>query len=120
MIRISSINISDNKQVVISLTNIYGIGISRARNICKLHNINFHLKIKDLTDFQLNNIRNEINKLLIEGDLKRQININIKRLIDIKCYRGIRHVKKLPLRGQRTRTNARTKKGPRKLLFIKK
>ena len=114
MARIAGINIPDNKQTIISLTNIYGIGKTKARNICKKNNIDPFKKLKDLNPEELDKIRNYIEKnIKVEGDLKLQVNQNIKRLKEIGTYRGIRHIKKLPARGQRTRTNARTKRGKR-------
>ncbi|WMC20349.1 MAG: 30S ribosomal protein S13 [Enterobacteriaceae bacterium PSpyr] len=116
MMRISGVNISENKNILIALTKIYGIGKSRAKNICLAANINQNIKIKYLKNKQIDFIREYISKFILEGDLRREIKLNIKRLIDINCYRGIRHKKKLPVRGQRTKTNARTSKGPRKLI----
>ncbi|WP_343192526.1 30S ribosomal protein S13 [Buchnera aphidicola (Taiwanaphis decaspermi)] len=113
-VRIAGINIEDNKHTVIALTSIYGIGKSRAKKICYLTKIPENIKIKELSIEQLEKIRLEISKFIVEGDLRRDVTLKIKRLIDLKCYRGIRHKKKLPVRGQRTKTNARTRKGPRK------
>jgi len=98
----------------IGLTAIFGIGRNTAQKICDSVGIAFSKKIKDLTDGDLEKIRDEVNKLTIEGDLRREISMNIKRLMDLGCYRGLRHRRGLPMRGQRTRTNARTRKGPRK------
>lgn len=121
MARISGIDIPKEKRVEISLTYIYGIGLSTSRKILKETNINPDTRVKDLTENEINLIRDFINKnLKVEGDLRRDISLNIKRLIEIGCYRGIRHRKRLPLRGQRTKTNARTVKGPRKTIANKK
>ncbi|MDI9346947.1 MAG: 30S ribosomal protein S13 [Methylacidiphilales bacterium] len=114
MARIGGINLPINKHVSVGLTSIYGIGRSRAIKICTLANVNPSDKIKVLNEEQLESIREQVAKFQIEGDLRREVTINIKRLVDLACYRGIRHKKGLPLRGQRTRTNARTRKGPRK------
>lgn len=116
MARIAGINIPDQKSTVISLTYIYGIGKSRSKLICKNLNISESLKVKELTDNQLAMLRSSVLKFVIEGDLRRTRILSIKRLIDLGCYRGIRHRRKLPVRGQRTKTNARTRKGPRKLI----
>jgi len=121
MARISGIDIPKDKRVEVSLTYIYGIGLSTAKRILKETNINPDIRVKDLTEEQINLIRDFINKnLRVEGDLRRDVVLNIKRLIEIGCYRGIRHRKRLPLRGQRTKTNARTVKGPRKTIANKK
>lgn len=114
MARIAGINIPDHKHAVISLTAIYGIGKTRANDICVAIGIDPATKVRELSDDQLESLRTEVGKYLIEGDLRREVSMNIKRLLDLGCYRGIRHRKGLPLRGQRTRTNARTRKGPRK------
>jgi len=114
MARIAGINIPDHKHAVISLTSIYGIGRTRAATICEATGVDPATKIRDLSDEQLESIRTEVGKYVLEGDLRREISMNIKRLLDLGCYRGIRHRRSLPLRGQRTRTNARTRKGPRK------
>ncbi|WMC18781.1 MAG: 30S ribosomal protein S13 [Enterobacteriaceae bacterium PSpicST2] len=116
MIRISGVNIPENKYTLFALTKIFGIGKSRAKQICLKFNINDKIKIKNLNFKQIEYIREYISNLLVEGDLRREIKLNIKRLIDIKCYRGLRHRNKLPVRGQRTKTNARTSKGPRKII----
>ena len=118
MARIVGIDIPNNKRVVVSLTYIYGIGNSLARVLCKNAKINENTRVKDLKEEDLVNIRNEIKKFHVEGDLRRDNALNIKRLMEINCYRGIRHKKKLPVRGQRTKTNARTCKGPRKTKII--
>src|ERR1041384_1347876 len=114
MARIAGINIPPHKHAEIGLTHIYGIGRTTAQQICDAVGIAYSKKIKDLTDGDLEKIREEVGKLTIEGDLRREISINIKRLMDLGCYRGFRHRRGLPMRGQRTRTNARTRKGPRK------
>jgi small subunit ribosomal protein S13 len=114
MARIAGINIPLNKHTVIALTHIYGIGRSTSKNICLAVNVNPEKKVKDLTDSELEALRIEVAKYKVEGDLRREVSINIKRLMDLGCYRGVRHRRGLPLRGQRTRTNARTRKGPRK------
>jgi small subunit ribosomal protein S13 len=114
MARIAGINIPPQKHTEIGLTAIYGIGRTTAQQICNNCGIPFSKKVKDLTDSDLEKIRDEVNKLTIEGDLRREQSINIKRLMDLGCYRGFRHRRGLPVRGQRTRTNARTRKGPRK------
>ena len=121
MARISGVDIPKDKRVEVSLTYIYGIGLSTSKRILKETDINPNIRVKDLTEEQVNLIRDFINKnLRVEGDLRRYIVLNIKRLIEIGCYRGIRHRKRLPLRGQRTKTNARTIKGPRKTIANKK
>ena len=114
MARIAGINIPPHKHTEIGLTSIYGIGRTTAQKICDNVGIPYSKKIKDLTDADLEKIRDEIGKITIEGDLRRELSISIKRLMDLGCYRGFRHRRGLPVRGQRTRTNARTRKGPRK------
>jgi small subunit ribosomal protein S13 len=114
MARIAGINIPPHKHAEIGLTAIYGIGRTTAQKICTSVGIPYSKKIKDLNDSELERIRDEIGRLTIEGDLRRELSINIKRLMDLGCYRGFRHRRGLPVRGQRTRTNARTRKGPRK------
>ena len=114
MARIAGINIPPHKHAEIGLTSIYGIGRPTAPKICEQVGIPYSKKIKDLTDVDLEKIRDEIGRMTIEGDLRRELSINIKRLMDLGCYRGFRHRRGLPVRGQRTRTNARTRKGPRK------
>ena len=114
MARVGGINIPDNKHIDVSLTHIYGIGRKTAQDICDKLNIKYSIKVSELTEDQLDTIRDELKTFQIEGDLRRDINFNIKRLMDLGCYRGIRHRRSLPLRGQRTKTNARTRKGPRK------
>lgn len=114
MARIAGINIPVNKHAEIALTAIYGIGRTRAQKICTEAGIDPTTKIRDLDDNAVEKLRNEVAKYSVEGDLRREVSMNIKRLMDLGCYRGIRHRRGLPLRGQRTRTNARTRKGPRK------
>lgn len=120
MARIAGINIPPHKHTEIGLTSIYGIGRTTAQKICTAAGIPFDKKIKELTDGDLEKIREEVGKLTIEGDLRRELSMNIKRLMDLGCYRGFRHRRGLPCRGQRTRTNARTRKGPRKAIAGKK
>ena len=114
MARIAGINIPPQKHAEIGLTAIFGIGRNRARKICDACGIEYSKKVKDLTDGDLEKIRDQIAQFTIEGDLRRETTMNIKRLMDIGCYRGFSHRRGLPMRGQRTRTNARTRKGPRK------
>ena len=114
MARIAGINIPPQKHAEIGLTAIFGIGRNRARKICDACGIAYSKKVKDLTDGDLEKIRDQIAQFTIEGDLRRETTMNIKRLMDIGCYSGFRHRRGLPMRGQRTRTNARTRKGPRK------
>jgi len=114
MARIAGVNIPDNKHVVISLRYVYGIGATVSRNLCKLTGIKPTAKVSELSEDQLDSLRSEIGKITVEGDLRREASMNIKRLMDLGTYRGIRHRKGLPVRGQRTKTNARTRKGPRK------
>jgi len=114
MARIAGINIPPHKHAEIGLTSIYGIGRTTAQKICNNCGVPLNRKVKDLTDSDLEKIRDEIGRITIEGDLRREISINIKRLMDLGCYRGLRHRRGLPVRGQRTRTNARTRKGPKK------
>jgi small subunit ribosomal protein S13 len=114
MARIAGVNIPDNKHAVVSLTYIFGIGRTRAEKICADVGIEQSSKIADLSEEQLDAIRTEIGKVSVEGDLRREVSMNIKRLMDLGTYRGIRHRRGLPVNGQRTKTNARTRKGPRK------
>ena len=116
MARIAGINISDHKHAVIALTAVYGIGRTTASQICNEVNIKPDVKIRELTEEQLELIRTVVSKITVEGDLRREVTMNIKRLMDLGCFRGIRHRRGLPLRGQRTQTNARTRKGPRKAI----
>lgn len=114
MARIAGVNIPVQKHIRIALTYIFGIGPSRASEICQAAGVNPVTKVKDLTEAELNSIRTEVGKYALEGDLRREIAMNIKRLMDLGCNRGVRHRRGLPVRGQRTRTNARTRKGKRK------
>ncbi len=114
MARIGGVNIPDHKHAVISLTYIFGIGRTTAQQLCASTGIDQQTKIADLTEGDMDNLRQAISALTVEGDLRREVSMNIKRLLDLGCYRGLRHRKSLPLRGQRTKTNARTRKGPRK------
>lgn len=114
MARIAGINVPPQKHAVIALTAIYGIGSTTAHKICAATGIKPEVKIKDLSEAEVDAIRSEVAKYTVEGDLRRTLSMNIKRLMDLGCYRGIRHRRGLPLRGQRTRTNARTRKGPRR------
>jgi len=114
MARIAGINIPVQKHTVIALTSIYGIGSTRAQQICVASGVKPDAKIKDLAESELETLRTEVAKFTVEGDLRREVSMNIKRLMDLGTYRGIRHRRGLPLRGQRTKTNARTRKGPRK------
>ena len=120
MARIAGINIPPQKHSEIGLTAIFGVGRSRARKICEACGIDFSKKIKDLTDAELEKLRDEVGKFTIEGDLRRETTMNIKRLMDIGCYRGIRHRIGLPVRGQSTKNNARTRKGRKKTVANKK
>lgn len=114
MARIAGINIPAHKHTVIALTSIYGIGRPTAKAICESTGVDPSTKVKDLTEEQVDELRNKVAQYTVEGDLRREVSMNIKRLMDLGCYRGIRHRRGLPLRGQRTRTNARTRKGPRR------
>jgi small subunit ribosomal protein S13 len=114
MARIAGINIPPHQHAEIGLTAIFGIGRSTARKICEACEMPYNKKVKDFTDGDLERIRDAIARYTIEGDLRRETTMNIKRLMDIGCYRGFRHRRGLPVRGQRTRTNARTRKGPRR------
>lgn len=114
MARIAGINIPMNKHVWVGLTHIFGIGRTRALTICEGAGVKPSTLVKDLTDAEVTALRTQVGKVAVEGDLRREVSMNIKRLMDLGCYRGIRHRRGLPLRGQRTRTNARTRKGPRK------
>jgi small subunit ribosomal protein S13 len=116
MARIAGVNLPNHQHIVIALTSIYGIGRTTSKSICNEAGIAVDTKLKELTEAQLDILRDSIAKLNIEGDLRREISMNIKRLMDLGCYRGLRHKKGLPVRGQRTRTNARTRKGPRKAI----
>jgi small subunit ribosomal protein S13 len=114
MARIGGVNIPNHQHAGIALTAIYGIGRSRARAICTLAGVAHTVKIKDLSDTEMDKLREQVAKFAIEGDLRREVSMNIKRLMDLGTWRGLRHRRGLPVRGQRTRTNARTRKGPRK------
>ena len=114
MARFAGINISHNKHIVISLTYIYGIGLTTAQNLCASTSISPSTRVQDLTEGELDQLRVEVSKLSVEGDLRRETQLNIKRLLDLGCNRGIRHRRNLPVRGQRTKTNARTRKGPKR------
>lgn len=114
MARIAGINVPDNKHAVIALTSIYGVGRTRSKAILAKTGISETTKIGSLSDEQLDQLREAVAAYSVEGDLRREVSMNIKRLMDLGCYRGLRHRRSLPLRGQRTKTNARTRKGPRK------
>jgi len=116
MARIAGINIPVQKHTWIALTSIYGIGRTRAYQICDAAKVPSDTKVRDLSEVEIENLRTEVGKFTVEGDLRRDVSMNIKRLMDLGCYRGIRHRRGLPLRGQRTKTNARTRKGPRRPL----
>ncbi|MGN1398673.1 MAG: 30S ribosomal protein S13 [Erysipelotrichaceae bacterium] len=120
MARIAGIDIPRDKCVGIALTYIYGIGSTTAKQICQAANVDPSIRVKDLTDTQENALRSEVDKIKVEGDLRRETSLNIKRLMEIGCYRGVRHRKGLPVHGQRTKTNARTRKGPRRTVANKK
>jgi small subunit ribosomal protein S13 len=114
MARIAGVNIPNHQHAEIALTSIYGVGRSRAQKICDSAGVARAAKIKDLTEADMDRLREEVAKFAVEGDLWREVTMSIKRLMDLGCYRGVRHRRGLPVRGQRTRTNARTRKGPRK------
>ncbi|MGQ0579105.1 MAG: 30S ribosomal protein S13 [Betaproteobacteria bacterium] len=116
MARISGVNIPNHQHADIALTSIYGIGRARARAICSAAGVNASTRIKDLSDTDMDKLREQVARFTVEGDLRRELSMNIKRLMDLGCYRGVRHRRGLPVRGQRTRTNARTRKGPRKAI----
>lgn len=116
MARIAGVNIPDNKHLVIALTYVYGIGNTRAQSICDAVSLQGSTKVRELSEADLDKIRAEITKFDLEGDLRREVSMNIKRLMDLGTNRGIRHRRGLPVRGQRTKTNARTRKGPRKMI----
>ena len=121
MARIAGVDLPKEKRVEIGLTYIYGVGLSTSQKILATTGINPDTRIKDLTEDEVNEIRNYVNKnLMVEGDLRRDVALNINRLVEIGCYRGIRHRKGLPVRGQKTKTNARTRKGPKKTIANKK
>ena len=114
MARIAGINIPPHKHAVVALTAIFGIGNTTAQKICDATGVKHDTKIKDLSEAEVEQVRNEVAKYTVEGDLRRTVSMNIKRLMDLGCYRGMRHRRGLPVRGQRTKTNARTRKGPRR------
>lgn len=116
MARIAGVNVPANKHTVIALQSIYGIGATRAKKICEAARVTPSVQLKTLTEGELDQLRAEIAKFVVEGDLRREVSMSIKRLMDMGCYRGLRHRRGLPVRGQRTRTNARTRKGPRKAI----
>ena len=120
MARIAGVNIPNHQHAAIALTAIYGIGRTRAQKVCDVAGVNRSTKMKDLTDAEMDRLRDAVGKFTVEGDLRREVTMSIKRLMDLGCYRGMRHRKGLPCRGQRTRTNARTRKGPRKAIAGKK
>lgn len=116
MARIAGVNLPVQKHVWIGLQGIFGIGRTRSKKVCEAAGVSVSTKIRDLTEGDIDRLRAEVGKYVVEGDLRREVGINIKRLMDLGCYRGLRHRRGLPLRGQRTRTNARTRKGPRKAI----
>jgi small subunit ribosomal protein S13 len=116
MARIAGVNIPNHQHAEIALTAIYGIGRARARAICTAAGVESGAKIKEFSEQQMDRLREQVGKFTVEGDLRRETTMNIKRLMDLGCYRGLRHRRGLPVRGQRTRTNARTRKGPRKAI----
>lgn len=120
MARIAGVDIPRDKRVVVSLTYVYGVGRTTASKVLAAAGVDENIRVKDLTEEQLNNIRKEIDTIKVEGDLRRETQLNIKRLMEIASYRGIRHRRGLPVRGQRTKTNARTRKGPVKTVAGKK
>lgn len=121
MARIAGVDIPRRKQLWIALTYIYGIGKTKSREICKMAEIPESKRVEELTDHEVKKVREIIDaNYKVEGDLKREVSMNIKRLMDLGCYRGMRHRRGLPVRGQRTRTNARTRKGPRKGIMTRK
>ena len=114
MARIAGVNLPINKHAVVALTSLYCVGFTRAREICAACNVATDTKVKDLTEGEVEALRAQVQQYTIEGDLRREISMNIKRLMDLGCYRGLRHRRGLPVRGQRTKTNSRTRKGPRR------
>ena len=114
MARIAGINVPDHKHVEVSLTHIYGVGRATARRLCAAVGVDPTVKLRDLTDDRMDALRSEVGKLNVEGDLRRETQLNVKRLMDLGCYRGLRHRRGLPVNGQRTQNNARTRKGPRR------
>ena len=120
MARIAGINIPDQKHAVIALTSIYGVGKTRSKAILAAAGIAEDVKISELSEEQIDTLRDEVAKFVVEGDLRREVSMGIKRLMDLGCYRGLRHRRGLPVRGQRTKTNARTRKGPKRTVAGKK
>ncbi len=120
MARIAGVNIPNHKHTEIALTSIFGIGRTRAQMICDAAGVTRSVKVKDLTESDMERLREAVGRFVVEGDLRREVTMSIKRLMDLSCYRGFRHRRGLPCRGQRTRTNARTRKGPRKAIAGKK
>ena len=120
MARIAGVNIPNHKHTEIALTAIYGVGRSRAQEICDAAGVSRSVKVKDLTEADMEKLREQVARFAVEGDLRREVTMSVKRLMDLGCYRGVRHRRGLPVRGQRTRTNARTRKGPRKAVAGKK
>jgi small subunit ribosomal protein S13 len=120
MARIAGVNIPNHQHAAIALQAIYGIGRARAQAICVAAKVKGTAKVKDLSEPEMERLREEVARFAVEGDLRREVSMNIKRLMDLGCYRGVRHRKGLPVRGQRTRTNARTRKGPRKAAVASK
>ena len=116
MARVAGVNIPDRKHLIIAVTSIYGVGKARAAEICEVAGVVPTLLVKDLTEGQLDEVRTAVGKYDVEGDLRRDVSMNIKRLMDLGCYRGVRHRRGLPVRGQQTQTNARTRKGPKRAL----
>lgn len=114
MARIAGVNIPVQKHAWVALTSIFGIGPTRAQQLCKDAGVQADTRVQDLTEEEVDKLRNAVSKLTVEGDLRREVGMNIKRLMDLGCYRGLRHRRGVPVRGQRTRTNARTRKGPRR------
>lgn len=114
MARIAGVNIPVQKHAWVALTSIFGIGPTRAQQLCKDAGVQSDVRVQDLTEEEVDKLRNAVSKLTVEGDLRREVGMNIKRLMDLGCYRGLRHRRGVPVRGQRTRTNARTRKGPRR------
>ena len=120
MARIEGVDLPRNKRIEIGLTYIYGIGRSRSKEILEASGVNPDTRVKDLTEAEIAKLREEVAKYQVEGDLRREVRANIKRLMDIGCYRGLRHRRGLPVRGQRTKTNARTRKGPKKTVGVRR
>jgi small subunit ribosomal protein S13 len=118
--RIEGVDLPRNKRVEVGLTYIYGIGRSRAKQILEATGVNPDTRVKDLTEAEIAKLRDEISKYQVEGELRREVRANIKRLMDIGCYRGLRHRRGLPVRGQRTKTNARTRKGPKRTVGVRR